>query len=1268
MFPSAVPSPTVSTTRAQLEASGRFRVLERLGAGGTGVVYRVYDQERSEQVALKTLRLQTPTTIHGIKREFRALADVVHPNLVALYELLCIADCWCIAMELVEGSDFVSYVAKPESQLRTRPAATTSATPPAGVAPTGLAVEPAGPRTLETPADMARLAPALKQLASAVSALHQAGKLHLDLKPQNVLVSQHGRLVVLDFGLMRGIEEPSLPTRRAGTPAYMAPEQALGGALTAATDWYAVGAMLHEALTGRTPFVGSSELMLAEKLRRDALRPSSLAHGIPNALDALCQELLRRDPLPRAGAARVARALGVQTDSLLAGATSERGTRGPLRSPFVGRADTLVRLQTAFEQSGQQTARAAMVHGPSGIGKTALAQHWLANLRTTERQTLVFEGRCYEREAVPYRALDSIVDELVQYLRTLPDAQVDALLPAPRTALARMFPALLQVPAFSNADLRPAGELDEQLEREQAFAALKRLLGSLAHAHRVVFFIDDVQWGDRDSALLVRELLAPPHAPALFWLFTYRSEEAASSPFLRALALPSLDAAMPGVLSSEQLLPLTEEDARQLARQVLPRAGEREQLAFAVAGECEGNPFFAEQLVRALAGGTRPLRAAGQALTLDRVLLDNVRALSTPEQRLLERVCVVGRPIERRLALSLCEPGSSGHSVIESLRARRFLRTRGVREIDLVEPYHDRISHTVGKTVLPAERARICLKLAREVDARQRGDAQLLTMLYAEAGEPALAARHAERAAEQAEAALAFDHAAALLRRALSLGSETHTRSDRARLHEALASAYEHGGAAGEAAEAYLRAAEHAEPDSAVALRRKAAEQHLVCGHYAEGIALFRQTLPQFGISLARGGARALLSLAYQRAKLRLRGLSFRERAERDVAPALLSRIDTSYAVANSLGMLDSLVAAEIQTRGVLWSLAAGEPQRVMRALTYECAFRCGALRGQAQTQHIIDTAGRLSERLGRDDARGLFAFGRGFFAHHGSGALQPARVAYEQGEPLLVNTPGMNGEVVMLRCNLVTVLDWLGDLRALSARIPVHLEDAERRGDQFLKTGLVSAATHWLAHDAVDDLARHLADCRPLWPSDTFVMPYYWMLVAAAQRDLYVGDARGCLTRIAAALPSIKRALYWSIPTVRIEVGYPRARAALLAAAQGHDVRQNLQLARRDIAMLAHTRRAYAEALAASLYPCLRALEGAPEASVATAFNDALSECQRAGLLLQVEAIRHRLGSLFGGELGLTLTGQAVRSLRERGVREPMRLICALAPGKNAL
>src|SRR5262245_56372624 len=101
---------TLSPFETQLESSGRFRLLRRLGAGGAGLVYCVHDGERGEDVALKTLSIPTARAIYELKREFRVLADVTHPNLVALHELFCVGRELCFTMELVDGVDFCTYV------------------------------------------------------------------------------------------------------------------------------------------------------------------------------------------------------------------------------------------------------------------------------------------------------------------------------------------------------------------------------------------------------------------------------------------------------------------------------------------------------------------------------------------------------------------------------------------------------------------------------------------------------------------------------------------------------------------------------------------------------------------------------------------------------------------------------------------------------------------------------------------------------------------------------------------------------------------------------------------------------------------------------------------------------------------------------------------------------------------------------------------------------------------------------------------------------
>src|SRR5262249_18564752 len=138
--------------------------------------------------------------------------------------------------------------------------------------PTLAGTRPEDTATVVDPARWGRLRSALRQLAEGLGALHAAGKLHRDLKPSNVLVTREGRVIILDFGLAMDVASRSAhpsTDRLAGTPAYMAPEQAGNGPPTPACDWYAVGTMLYEALTCRLPFDGAPLEILMRKLREE---------------------------------------------------------------------------------------------------------------------------------------------------------------------------------------------------------------------------------------------------------------------------------------------------------------------------------------------------------------------------------------------------------------------------------------------------------------------------------------------------------------------------------------------------------------------------------------------------------------------------------------------------------------------------------------------------------------------------------------------------------------------------------------------------------------------------------------------------------------------------------------------------------------------------------------------------------------------------------------------------------------------------------------
>ena len=248
----------------------RYRPLRRLGAGRSGVVWAAEDLEEGGEVALKSLRWQGGDGLLRLKAEFRTLRGLAHRHLVRLHELVVMPDRAWITMERIHGRDLVQH-------LR------------AGAPATG----PLGPAGAQALRGLTR------QLAEGLAALHAAGQLHRDLKPANILVGSDGRLVVLDFGLSAAAADPRHSL--VGTIGTMAPEQARGERVGPPADWFAVGCVLHEALTGRPPYPGTLVTALAAK---EAGPPPLPPQTAPD-LAGLVRALLDPDPTRRPGPAGV---------------------------------------------------------------------------------------------------------------------------------------------------------------------------------------------------------------------------------------------------------------------------------------------------------------------------------------------------------------------------------------------------------------------------------------------------------------------------------------------------------------------------------------------------------------------------------------------------------------------------------------------------------------------------------------------------------------------------------------------------------------------------------------------------------------------------------------------------------------------------------------------------------------------------------------------------------------------------------------------------
>ncbi|HJZ87298.1 MAG TPA: AAA family ATPase [Polyangia bacterium] len=1237
----------------EFKGTGRFAIRRRLGAGGMGVVYEAWDAERAAVVALKTLRNLDPQSVYRLKNEFRALADLEHPNLVRLGELFCEGDQWFFTMELVDGLELLSHVCPGGATTRDDETGEISADADtieawadradrAGRAP---------PRLRDRPRfDERRLRSVLGQLAQAVSALHAAGKVHRDIKPSNILVTPEGRTVLLDFGLVTEAMPAGRPLTDAqvvGTAVYMAPEQGASKALGPEADWYSIGVVLYEALTGRPPFVGAPIEVLMNKQRFEPAPPHALRPDVPADLDALCMALLRFDPQARPSGREILARLGVA-------APAGDGKSAPSLSslsqgqPFVGRARELLALRAAFaDRLGGGVA--VFVHGESGLGKSALVRHFLDRLEADRTGALVLAGRCYERESVPFKAFDGLVDVLSGYLAHLDPVDSALLLPYDTALLARVFPVLRQV--GSVARLRPPSHKlpNPQELRARAFAALRELLSRLAEQKPLVLFIDDFHWTDADSLALLGEVLHPPDAPPLLLIATARTP-------MSALA------ELPGDVRDLALESLSADEARKLVDLLLARAGAgagRAATAAHIALEAGGHPLFIHELVRhlALAGAAAP-----GAVRLDEALWARVVGLETPARRLVEVAAVAGVPVGQRIAAQAAElePAECARCV-GLLRAGNLVRTSG-RGSDAIELFHDRVREAVLAHLHEATRRAHHGRLANALEGSgaAAGDPQVLVRHLEAAGETQRAAAQAERAARLASEALAFDQAAELYRTALRLGGPSYDPVEARRLRRLLGEALGNAGRGPESAEAYLLAAEGADAVSRLDCRRLAAQQLLVSGHLERGMEALGAVLAEVGTRLPLSPQRALTSLIWQRTRLRLRGLRFQPREEVDIPPRQLIKLDTFTAVAVGLGMVDPIRGADFEARGLLLALATGERMRVTRSLAVEVGYLSSqGRRTMARTRRLLGLTEHLARSSGDPYLMAVAMYAAGFVSYFGGSFRDAAQQLWDAEVQFRDQIAGRAWELDTLHIFRLLALRHMGAFRDLSRAFEEYARDAARRGDRYAETTLTRAFNvAWLARDAPTEARRDLD--RKSWtpPEGGYHVQHWYQLRAQAEIDLYEGAAAATLERTRQGFAALAHSLLLRVQVVRAESRWLRGRLALAARtepARAEAARMARKLERERMPYATVWAQLLRAGVAAQKSERARA-EGLLTAAAEGAHGQHMGLC--------AAAARLRLGALIGGAKGAELVAQADTWMTHQGIRKPAAMTEIVAPG----
>lgn len=634
----------------------RFSLCRRLGKGGFGVVYHVFDRERGVHVALKRLTSQDPNMFLQFKKEFRALADLAHPHLVTLYELFLTQDACFFTMELVEGVPFTDFVrgCAAEQELAGWEAIFSSRQGTQGAKGTSLPVqerEAPSDQPLQTEPtallhdqsadyvgfsrpqfqfeptmgldrdqdalhkpsassagsevdapkglphatqlfDEARLRHTLKQLVVGVHALHQAGKLHRDIKPSNILVTREGRLVILDFGLVVDTRQDDFASMVLAGTPAYMPPEREP---SEAGDWYSVGVMLYVALTGRLPFDGPPSELLYLKRNRQPTPPEACIDGLPDDLAQLCRSLLSLDPKKRPSGEALLTLLGLRQDSVSVPSVS---------LSFLGREAALAQMQMHFEGVRQGASGILQVTGAPGIGKSALLARFREQLETFDgEQCNIFSVRCYEQESMPYRALDGLVDLLSRYLHRLPRLERASLLPHHSMGeLLRLFPVLGHVQDVNELSLSQRGSADSREARRRAFSAFRDLFRGISQQKPLLLLLDDLQWMDRESAQLLNALIRPPDPPAFFLVMSYREEGLEENESLRALVEQIASYNTTHLLETIELAPLREQEAKILVGELLGRDLDQEQPEWldGLLEEAKGNPLLLSTFVQYL--------------------------------------------------------------------------------------------------------------------------------------------------------------------------------------------------------------------------------------------------------------------------------------------------------------------------------------------------------------------------------------------------------------------------------------------------------------------------------------------------------------------------------------------------------------------------------------------------------------------------------------------------------------------------------------------
>ena len=735
-----------------------YEVLDKLGVGGMGIVYKAHDTRLKRTVALKFLPLQWSHHAEARKRfehEAQAASALDHPNIATIHEI----------GETDDGDLFIAMAYYQGQTLKQK-------------------IEQ-GPLPLDEALNYT------EQVALGLAKAHAQGIIHRDIKPANVMVTDEERIKILDFGLAKMTDVKITKTGvRMGTLAYMSPEQTLGEKVDHRTDLWSLGVVLYEMITGQRPFQDAYEEAVRYSILYENPEPLSMMRtDLPETLEALVAKALEK---PRAKRYQETEEMLAELGAIRREIAGESGSSGdvelrtllppvpaPVERYMVGREQEQAALHTALDTVVAGRGLLLCVAGEPGIGKTMLVEDFLDQVTTTGPPCTIARGRCSERLAG--------TEAYLPVLETLED-----LLTADKASA----PLLRKAAPTWYGQLRPM-EASEAITRASSQERMKRELGGflqdLARLRPLVLFIDDLHWSDVSTVDLLAYLATKFDGTPMLIVVTYRPSDLllAEHPFSQI----KLDLLARGRCREITLGFLSPQEIEHYLALEYPDHTFPADFSKFISAQTDGSPLFMVNLVRYLQDRDEIVEAEGHWRLAHPVseiqfeLPESIRGmiqrklsrLDKTDHRLLVVASVQGSEFDSAvvagvLSLEAAEVEERLDTLERHYQLVQMIDEREFPDGTLTVRYrfvHALYQNALYGALMPTRRASFSRAVAEALLAhygKQGGAvASALAVLLEAAREPERAAAHYRMAARNATRVYAYQEAIMLARRGLAL-------------------------------------------------------------------------------------------------------------------------------------------------------------------------------------------------------------------------------------------------------------------------------------------------------------------------------------------------------------------------------------------------------------------------------------------------------------------------------------------------------------------